>query len=212
MGIFNFAIICLLLCFSLGNSLKCYTQKGCQDENPKTPRNRYHYWLTINNEEGQCAMCFCSKAKRYTTSCIVVDDDVMLSDVKKSGLLKRLKTDENDEETQAEDLKMVIKDEEMLLSPEKAKSIECGDTPSLIQDPETGEFKYPPMKYVHYYYIEKVSHCCGNSISVDKLQPSCEVRYNSRCEARIVQKNHRNRLCGMNFMSKSSEISAKKRI
>ncbi|XP_039267494.2 uncharacterized protein LOC120342642 [Styela clava] len=188
------AYVCIYLCFiASALCLKCSTRKGCKgSENQKIPTKAIDYWVIVGDLQESCSTCICREVKKYTNSCIEAVDEYNEKGMKKSSLGNRLKGISIDT---AHD----VIDEEVELPKKKAISIECEDAPSPIFDEESGTFSFPALKYVHFYYVEKESFCCQRQMSKEKLNSLCEVKYDDRCHARIVEKGDSSKLCGVNF-------------
>lgn len=90
-------------------------------------------------------------------------DELDKNSVRKSGLKNRITKEARKEKTVEQSVQndtMSVRDEEVQLPKEEAESIKCPEEPAAILNEKTGEFYFPPLKYVHYVYLEKVSHCC----------------------------------------------------
>ncbi|XP_039272650.2 uncharacterized protein LOC120346920 [Styela clava] len=164
-------------------SADCYRQIGCED---KKRKSEYEYGQRWKPSTNPCYRCSCYEAKRYVLGCqkAVEKESSRAFSVKKSAFIARLY--KLPTEQQFEDIE---------ITREEAKTIECDPVPGPIFNIKTEKFQNRIYRNVYYYYTEKQSQCCSRTIAYRSIHPSCEAVQISECRWKVVQKDHPTEPC-----------------
>lgn len=173
------SVSCVVVCVAAD----CYRQYGCEDKKRNTKYEAGQRWKPSTNP---CYRCYCYEAKRYVLGCqkAVEEDLPYTSSVKKSAFIARLYRLPSQQE-----------DEDVEISQEEAKTIECELVPGPTYNSVTGEFEDRIYRNIYYYYTVKQSQCCSRTLAYRSVHPSCEAVQISECRWKVVQKENPTEPC-----------------